>query len=344
MSTKQKVGEKSESKVTQYMEISDSYKSFLKKCNLKKDEVDIMVKTAKRVKDGKALTDKLTKKTLLWKTLAKLIVSGEIMEVKEASGENGISEAKTKNEKFDEDLKEILEVNPSEEVSTPEEKALKDVCLLFDKGPNLCKYGMVGNGCEWAHPTTCGEFDRKGEIGCTSPCDQGLHHRPVCKYLTKKEVCPKGQKCGPTKIYHPPELEKIVQKDAEKKEEEKKKKAKEAEEKKAFLGETKKLREENQVLKKEIEDLKLLLGNNSRFSVPPPSVPPPQSWQSQQQPMPMQFQQLQEQVLQLQQQLLSLQQNQVRAPMQQQPMQQMGLRNPMMQQGTLQWFPNQNMN
>ena len=62
MSTKQKVGEKSESKVTQYMEIGDSYKSFLKKCNLKKDEVDIMVKTAKRVKDGKALTDKLTKK------------------------------------------------------------------------------------------------------------------------------------------------------------------------------------------------------------------------------------------------------------------------------------------
>ena len=349
MSAKQKVraaeAKKSE---TQYMEVSDNFKGVLQKCNLKKEELDIMVKTAQRIKEGRDLRDQKMKKDLLWKTLAKLIVSGGILEVKEATGEDAATLAKTNNEKFDEDQKEILEGNPKAgEGTTPEEEAFKDICPYFDRGPNLCKYGIVGMGCGFAHPETCIEFDKKGEIGCSSPCERGYHHRPVCKFLEKKEVCPGGQKCGPTKIYHPPELEKMVLKDAGKRDEEKKKKAKEAEERKAFLGETKKLKEENQGLKKEIEDLKQLLGCTTR-SVPPPPQTMQNQLQTQQQPM--QIQQLQDQVTQLQQQILTLQQNQLRNSMQQ-PMQQMGLRQlgPMMQQGQLQCscscrIPNQNMN
>ena len=310
----------------QYLAVSDTNKKTLQACNLTEDELQVIVKTTKRLNAGLPLKDQMTPKELIWRTLAKVMGSTQMVEVTTADTP---TEAKTKNEKFEEDKKVILTGNGDEKAKIVE---VKKVCPHYNRGPNYCKYGVVGNGCENEHPESCPEFDKKGDRGCENPCGKGLHHRPVCQKLTAQLQCTLGKKC---RAYHPPEFEKWARKELEKRakeDEEQAKKTKEQAEVKAFLEQERpKMERENQELKQRVQDLEanLMIARNTPTQMP-----------IQQHSTVQQSQGIQEQLNQIQAMLQQLRIQPI--PMTPQPMQMQAMpqrESPQMQQ--LQWQQNQ---
>ena len=233
-----------------YMKVSNTAKESLKACNLSEGEWEILVDTTLRIKANVPLRNQATQKEMIWNTLAKIIDNGKLLEVLEISDTETKDDAKTRNEKFLEDAKEILKGNGEAKVVITKEKI---VCPLYNKGPNFCKYGIVGQGCENEHPETCQKFDRKGERGCpTTPCAKEQYHRTVCNKLAKNQNCPRGKKC---RLYHPPELEQLILQETEKKKKEEEEKKKEDAERKVFLDKAPRLQEENEKMAKKIEEL-----------------------------------------------------------------------------------------
>ena len=120
-----------------YMKVSNTAKESLKACNLSKGEWEILVDTTLRIKANVPLRNQATQKEMIWNTLAKIIDNGKLLEVLEISDTETKDDAKTRNEKFLEDAKEILKGNGEAKVVITKEKI---VCPLYNKGPNFCKY------------------------------------------------------------------------------------------------------------------------------------------------------------------------------------------------------------
>ena len=255
-----------------YMKVSNTAKELLKACNLTEGEWELMVNTSQRIKAGVPLRDQTKQKEMIWNAFAKIIVDGKLMEILEIAETETTDDAKTRNEKFLEDAKEILKGNGDTTVVITKEKK---VCPLFNRGPSFCKYGIVGQGCENEHPESCAKFDRKGERGCITPCSKEKYHRPICHKLARNQNCTGGKKC---KAYHPPELVQLICQENENKTKEEEEKKKEEAERKVFLDQAPRLQEENEKLAKKIEELEEKL-KDAKLTSPTQQMPMQQNQQ-----------------------------------------------------------------
>ena len=265
-----------------YAELNPASFQFLKERNFTKKEMEILTDSVERSYNGTSWQKgKVYHKVAYQQIVQKFMLA--CMHIKEADPSETDETINQKKEKFNSDVAKLVDGSPEAEMLEEDSKEGKQVCQLYNKGPNLCRFGLVGNGCDGSHPEACSEFDKKGEMACKTPCKNGKFHRTVCTFLSNKnKKCP-NKKC---RYYHPPELEKWVEREAEKRVKEAEKKKEEERERTAFLEEKKLLQAENQELQKKLLELEgkvLEVSNRSQQPAPPIQIQQTPQMQSMQQ-------------------------------------------------------------